>query len=387
VAEDAARLHIRATFVHVQIGPANVGGGDLDEHISRGFDCRVGAGMRGRMGAQACKMPGRESDNTYNRYTGGVEKRFTGSVSVIMNTFSKKLGWDDLKLVMAIAETGNLAGAAAHLGVNASTIFRKLQHLELQLANILFQRHRTRYELTAAGSAIVALARRMDEDIAAVIREISAEDQQPKGELRVTTNDTLLFHILLPLLCRFKERYSDIQVKVTIENSALNVTKTDTDVSLRATDTPPNNLVGRRIGRAAWALYGRTGDYPEQTPADFAQLGECTWVTLSDDLANLDVAKFVRKFAPPGHVAFAVNSVRALADAIEAGLGIGFLPCFVGDARPSLMRLRSPPVSFGHDLWILYHPDLRRSAAVRAFVDFVVMEFTMPNQTVDVNDA
>ncbi len=63
-----------------------------------------------------------------------------------------------------------------------------------------------------------------------------------------------------------------------------------------------------------------------------------------------------------------------LAEAIEAGMGIGAVPCFIGDQRPLLRRLAEHRPEFAASLWILTHPDLRRSARVRVFMDFVAAE-------------
>lgn len=95
---------------------------------------------------------------------------------------------------------------------------------------------------------------------------------------------------------------------------------------------------------------------------------------MSDNLSSLAVARFVREHVAAARIAYTVNSVQGLAEAIEAGLGIGYLPCFVADARPSLLRLGSSTPALGNDLWFLIHPDMRRSARVRAFVDFVTAE-------------
>ncbi len=84
--------------------------------------------------------------------------------------------------------------------------------------------------------------------------------------------------------------------------------------------------------------------------------------------------KWIVANIPPERVAYKVNTVLGLAEAVEAGVGIGYLPCFIGDARPSLMRLAPPEPEFGSDLWLLTHPDLRHSARVRVFLDFLAAQ-------------
>ena len=78
--------------------------------------------------------------------------------------------------------------------------------------------------------------------------------------------------------------------------------------------------------------------------------------------------------SPPERIGYKVNTVLGLAEAVEPGLGIGHLPCFIGDARPGLVRLGPPNPDFSADLWLLTHPDLRQSPRVRVFLDFLAAE-------------
>src|SRR5829696_4277791 len=173
----------------------------------------------------------------------------------------RNLAWDDFRLVKAIADARGLAGAAERLGVNHSTMFRHLGQIEDALGVALFERHRTGYALTTAGEEMVALAERMDEDETAFTRKLAGRELSPAGELRVTTSDSLLVHLLTPLLARFRGQCPDVQLDIILGNQALNLSKRDADVAIRASDSPPETLVGRRVARIAWALYGRAADF------------------------------------------------------------------------------------------------------------------------------
>src|ERR671927_1052108 len=181
---------------------------------------------------------------------------------------SKTLAWDDFKLVRLIAEAKGLAGAAERLGVNHSTVFRRLGQLEETLGTKLFERHRTGYALTPAGEEMAALAERMDEDVAGFARKLAGQVLSPAGELRVTTNDTLLVHLLTPLFARFCAQCPDVRLDVVLSTQALNLSKRDADVAIRATDNPPETLVGRRAATIAWALYGRADEFEASAEAD-----------------------------------------------------------------------------------------------------------------------
>jgi DNA-binding transcriptional LysR family regulator len=293
------------------------------------------------------------------------------------------LAWDDFRLVKTIAETHGLAGAAERLGVNHSTVFRRLGHLEESLGVKLFERHRTGYALTAAGEEMTALAERMEEDVATFARKLAGQVVSPAGELRITTNDTLLVHLLTPVFARFTSACPDVRLDVVLTNQALNLSKRDADVAIRATDNPPETLVGRRVATIGWALYGRAEDFPPPGVVDLVGLYDRTWVALGDNLAGLKAARFVRDRVPAERIVYKVNTVLGLTEAVESGIGIGPLPCFIADARPALVRLTPPNPDFSAGLWLLTHPDLRQSARVRAFMDFVAGEITRRRKVIE----
>lgn len=281
----------------------------------------------------------------------------------------RNLAWDDVRLVKTVFEAKGLAGAAERLGVNHSTVFRRLGQIEQGLGVKLFERHRTGYALTPAGEEMTALAERMEDDVASFTRKLAGQALSPGGELRVTTNDTLLVHLLSPLFARFMAACPDVRLDVVLANQALNLSKRDADVAIRATDSPPESLVGRRVATITWALYGRMADIPHG-----ADLFARRWITLGDSFTAFKAVRFVRDRVPPENIVYKVNTVLGLAEAVEAGIGIGFLPCFIADPRPGLARLSPPDPAFAAGLWLLTHPDLRQSARVRAFLDFMAAE-------------
>lgn len=287
---------------------------------------------------------------------------------------TSKLVWDDFRLIKAIAEARSLPGAADKLGVNHSTVFRRLKQIEDDLSILLFEKHRAGYSVTAAGEEIVALAERLDDDIAGVMRKLAGQGISPSGELRVATNDTLLVDLLTPLFANFRRQCPDVRLDLLIGNQSLNLAKRDADVAIRATDNPPETLVGRRAARIAWALYGKTAGGVEKDGAVNVDPAANDWVLLGEQMGALKTVKWITAHTPPERLVYKINTVLGLAEAIEAGIGIGFLPCFIGDARLLLERLSTPKPEFGADLWLLTHPDLRHSPRVRVFLDFLAAE-------------
>jgi DNA-binding transcriptional LysR family regulator len=295
---------------------------------------------------------------------------------IVMGEPFKNLSWDDFRLIKAIADVRSLPAAAALLGINHSTVFRRLGQIEEALGAKLFERHRSGYTLTTPGEEMVALAQRVDDDITAFTRKMAGREIAPAGEVRVTTNDSLLIHLLTPLFVKFRKTYPDLRLDVVLANQELNLSKRDADVAIRATDSPPENLVGRRAATIAWALYGHADDSPDPETLDPESLYDRDWVSLGDNLAMLKAVRFVREHVPPERIGYKVNTVLGLAEAVEQGLGIGHLPCFIGDARPGLVRIGPLNPDFSAGLWLLTHSDLRQSPRVRVLLDFLAAEIS-----------
>ena len=289
-----------------------------------------------------------------------------------MKDAARTLAWDDFRLINAVAETRNLPAAAARLGIDHSTVFRRLRAVEALLGTPLFERHRAGYALTPAGEEVASLAARVDEDITAVTRRLAGQAPSPAGEVRVATSDSLLSELLIPALARFRRAHPSIRLDLVIGNAALNLSRRDADVAVRATDDPPDTLVGRRVAGIAWALYGAAGAVPAGDPvAEADVVGRADWVCLGDNLAGMRVVRFAREAVPAARLAGRFGTVLGLAQAVEAGIGVGHLPCFIGDAWPGLLRLAPPQPEYASSLWLLTHPDLRHTPRVRALLDFL----------------
>ncbi|WP_372072062.1 LysR family transcriptional regulator [Tistrella mobilis] len=290
-----------------------------------------------------------------------------------MNDPLKKLSWDDLRIVKVIGEAGNLAAAAGRIGINTSTAFRRLGEIEAVLDRPLFERRRSGYVPTPAGEELVALAQRLEVDIVSVTRRITGQDQDEAGEIRIATSDTFATWLLPPVLAGFTALHPGARVEVVVGNGALNLARGESDVALRATDDPPENLVGRRVARIAWAPYRQRRAHDEaggHMPDDLA------WAAYCDELAGLKANRHLETRVPAERIVFRTNTVQGMAATLAAGLGAGWLPCLVGDALPDLARLGPADDALSDGLWLLTHPDLRKSGRVHVFLEYCAAALT-----------
>lgn len=275
--------------------------------------------------------------------------------------------WDDLRIILAIARAGSLAGAARDLGVNHSTVFRRLNTFEDNLGVRLFDRLPSGYALTVAGEEMRASAEMVEREIDRLDRRITGQDLRLHGSLVVTTTDTLATGILGPHIAAFKRAYPDIDLELVLDNQHVSLSKRQADVAVRPTLTPPETLVGRKICNIAFAPYGA-----ETLAARHHQdLSLIPWVSVDDSLSHLASDKWFRRELPNVRITMRSNSLQGVMMAAEAEIGAAILPCFMGDASERLNRIGDPIPDSGSALWLLTHEDLRHTARVRAFLDFM----------------
>ena len=278
-----------------------------------------------------------------------------------------KIDWDDLRYVLAVADSASLAAAARALGVNHTTVLRRVAAFEARLKVRLFDRLPSGYALTAAGEEILAMARELSGQVAALERRILGQDLRLDGSLRVTTTDTLMAGLLPPLFARFLADHPGITLEVTTTNQLANLTKREADVAIRPAAAPPESLVGRKVADVAFAAYARP---------DLAGVpgGERRWIGTDAGLAGTVAARWLAAEVPAGAVALRADSLVGMAEAASAGIGATVLPCYLGDRWPGLARLGGPIDNPRSALWVLTHEDLRRTARVSTFTEFMIRE-------------
>lgn len=280
--------------------------------------------------------------------------------------------WDEFRLVRAIAEARSLAGAADALGINHSTVFRRLGALEKTIGARLFERSRAGYAPTAAGEKMVELANRIADDIVDLERKITGQDLRPSGDLRVTTNDALLVHLLSEVFVGFRAAYPEINLDIVVGNEPLNLSKRDADIAVRATERPPESLIGRRLAGIRWAIYTSSGQAPKSFSAPDARRYD--WIGLSDGIGGQRPTRWLLEHAGAERIVYRLNTVLGLAEAVAAGGGMALIPCFIGAVMPGLTRVAFPEPEIEAGLWLLTHPDLKNTARVRAFMDYTAAE-------------
>ena len=275
------------------------------------------------------------------------------------------MDWDDYRFFLAIAREGSLTRAGKVLGVSQPTVSRRLAALESKLATRLFDRTRDGYELTSVGMDLMKSVQRVDEDLNQAARKAHGKDRELIGRLRVTCTEILLNDYLAPFIWRFLDQHPGIELSIIGSRSELNLSRSEADLAIRFTRRPLEVLAGRRLASVMYSIYAaaNSGRYKADNE------DEWDWIRVDDEAFNREISRERLRHKPPKHI---TGSVAAMCSMVDAGLGVALLPCYVGDRDERLRRVVPELlVDSKRDLWILYHPDIRRVARVRLFADYV----------------
>ncbi|HCS25853.1 MAG TPA: hypothetical protein DIW43_00260 [Spongiibacteraceae bacterium] len=283
--------------------------------------------------------------------------------------------WDDMRFFHAVAEGGSLSAASRSLGVNHSTVFRRINQLEERLQARLFERLDNRYQLTDTGEQLYARIRQVANVMDDVERHVAGRDSLLEGSIRLTCPDTFLDWMVPGLIAEFSRQYPQVTIELRADQEHLDLARREADIALRATNNPPEYLIGKRLGQMGWRFYGQ----PQflETLAGVSQLpdnGVSAMPVIAPEgkLLQIPACQWLDKQLPRFRVTARAGSLRAAAALAQAGLGLALLPVEAGLA---LSEIAAPAKNFDTGIWLLRHPDMRGNTRLNCFAGFIGQAF------------
>jgi len=285
------------------------------------------------------------------------------------------IDWDDVRYFLAVARGGSVRAAAERLGVNHSTVLRRIGQLEERLGAHMFEKLPSGYRLTAVGEEVLELANEMEASSHQLETRVFGRDQSVRGLLRVTLAPTLATHLLMPDFTEFARLYPDIEMEILSSGELANLTNREADVAIRVVydrKTLPLNLHGLKGPELFGGIYmsrDRLAAWRAGAPDPIR------WIVISmhgiPDWVREDEVE-VRTSGVP----FRTTDSEAQIVAVRQGLGMTTLPCFVGDADPALVRVPGTGLHMHGTLWLLTQGETRKTKRVRLFTEFISRRLT-----------
>jgi DNA-binding transcriptional LysR family regulator len=281
--------------------------------------------------------------------------------------------WNDLKFFLAVARHGGTLAASRVLGMDSSTVQRRLGELERRIGQPLVKRQTTGYRLTDFGQALLPAAQAVEQAVLAFEQQVARTQRETAKVLRLTCPEPLVYRITnAKLLDQFHARHPQVHVEFVMSDRYVDLAKGEADIALRSGDTDDNTLVGRKIGDSLWAVYA-SKPYIERhgQPERVEDLAEHALVGFDESLRNHRASVWLREVAPHAKLAARSDSVLGLLYSAKAGIGVAPLPTALGDAEPDLVRVLGPVDALTRIWRVLTTPELRHTPAVEALFDFL----------------
>jgi DNA-binding transcriptional LysR family regulator len=281
------------------------------------------------------------------------------------------LDWDDLRIFLAVARSGSFVASGRRLGLNHTTLARRLTALERSYGTRLLDRSPRGVQPTKAGLDLIEHAERIEEEVLAAGRRVEGQDGDISGVVRLATPEAFGTYFIAPRVHRLHARHPQVELELAPESRAVNLSKREADIaiSLHRPDQgrlQAARLVDYRIGLyASEALLDRIG--PIASPSALRGQPFISYIEEMIDLPEL--RNLDRSMAK--HCVFRSSTVAAQMEAVASGLGFGMLHCFAVGPHMRLVRVLPETVEVVRSFWMVLHADLARVPRIRAVADFV----------------
>jgi len=276
--------------------------------------------------------------------------------------------WDDIKYALAIHRHGSLSAAARNLRVNHSTVSRRLSALEENMGVRLFDRLPTELKITSHGERLIESALEIERHILDLNLSIASKDQLLAGPLKISAPQLIIQLHLAGIVAKFKDAYPQIDITMIGTTDAVNLHRREADISIRAVKEPEDTLWGRKVLSQNCTYYGAASYLQKNAVSDKLNCINFMW-------RGDEVAPEVLKPYPNSQVIAKFDDMVSVIGAVQAGMGIARMPCFIGDSNPSLQRVSNILPEPYFDIWILTHPDLKDVPRIKTFMRFAAKEF------------
>lgn len=280
--------------------------------------------------------------------------------------------WNDIRIFLAIARTGSALAAARDLQLNQTTVTRRIDALEHRLGATLFTRGARGSDLTELGEALLPHAEVMEHAALALDGEAGRLHRDQGGEIRVTAPEAIMATFVGTLTSRYREKHPNVRFAYVSAEHRLDLALGEADVAFRAGgELTGDTLVCQALPDIAWAVYG-SASYARrcELPTGIDGLKGHAIIAYAGPITGMPHIKSFMTMVPGCEQVGTSNNVPNMAGMIRAGLGLGLLPCLVGDLQTDLIRCFMPPDALITPWWIVTSREANNLRRVRDFMAF-----------------
>lgn len=288
------------------------------------------------------------------------------------------LDWSDLRVFLAVAQTGSTLAAGRALGINQSTVSRRVTALEQAVGLTLFERRQSGYVLTPAGETLLGPAREVEAAAGTFVDVAAAQVREVSGTVRLTTQEIYAVTVLAPILRDLHDAYPGIHIELDTSDEVRDLASGGADIALRASKgLSGGGLVARRVAHDPWTVYcSRSYAAAHGIPRNRKELRAHPMIAGGGEGVWPYYSAWLKRNGLEGTVAMHHSSPMGLLATVRAGFGLAALPTFVADRDPDLVRCLPPAPDDTIGMWLVIHERLRHTPRVRVVLDFLADRLT-----------
>lgn len=282
------------------------------------------------------------------------------------------LNWDDVRIFLAVARSGRFVTAGQKLGMDHTTVARRISSLETSVGSRLLDRSPRGVTLTLEGKRLLGHAQRVEEEMLAAAEDVAHADERLAGPVRLATPAGLGTYIVAQHVGEFLSAYPEIELSLIPESKAFSLAQREADILIGLNRPLHGNLVSQRLADYWLGLYA-SQDYLDSHPPinSVADLAAHSFVWSVSDLVDFSELKVLDHIARDSRIALRSSSVTVQHTAVIAGLGIGLLHGFAAAQDPRLVAVLPDKVREMRTYWMTIHSNYRSLPRVRAVIEFL----------------
>ena len=283
------------------------------------------------------------------------------------------MDWDNLRYFLELARSGTLAAAARRVGVEHTTVARRIQALEKQMGAALFAREAGGHRLTEAGRLLLPAVEAMETAVLGAERVAPAQaGAGPSGLVRVGATEGFGTLILAPHLARLTQKHPQLSIDLLALPRMLHLSRREADIVISLERPTRGSVIITKLADYTLHLYGQR-EYLARRPlvATREDLRHHAFVSYVDDLLFTKELQFLDQLYPPERFALRSTSITAQYEAVRAGAGLAVLPAFLADTDPVLTRVLAQEARFTRTFWMSMSAEAKHMARMQAVWGFL----------------
>lgn len=285
----------------------------------------------------------------------------------------RKLNWDDLRFFLEVARTQRISTAGVRLGVEHTTVARRIRQLESSLNTVLFEKSRALgFTLTPAGSDLLRHVEKMESLLLNATEEVGSLGDSLSGHVKIAATEGFGSFVLTTIAMQFHTQYPGIRLDVMPFQRVISMSRREADIMISIDRLAKGPYIGSKLGDYALKLYA-THDYLQKAPPlkRKADLQQHRFIAYIDELIISNQLRYVEDRIPTDNIVFRSNSVVAQMRACLQGKALAILPCFMAQGQPRLSSVLDEEISLTRSFWMYYHEDLKNLKRIDVLTRYI----------------